>query len=105
VTGRLGYLYHFSKSVAGTDFTYTEIPVLIGLKYLTSLGLYGEIGTGFVVNDTNHSDAETKLGFMVGAGFEFLGFNLGVNLYSPYVAEMGNGIFGLFFLLGWGIGI
>jgi hypothetical protein len=100
VTGRIGYLYHFEKNSATTS----ETPVLFGLKYETSFGLYGELATGFSINDSNHTSAETKLGLMFGAGVHLLGFNVGVNLFSPYASKFSD-TFGLFILAGWSFGI
>ncbi len=50
VTGRAGYIQHFTHSIAGVggnaDATLGELPILAGAKFYTDSGLYGALEVG-----------------------------------------------------------
>ncbi|MBW1808633.1 MAG: outer membrane beta-barrel protein [Deltaproteobacteria bacterium] len=106
LSARFGYIYHLNKTVLGVDAHSTEMPILIGFKYLTDFGLYGELATGicrYEVVAGGFSGDEWKLGLLLGVGYEIFGLNAGVNLFWPSAGDIDD-IMALMFTIGWSFG-
>ncbi|MEK6606124.1 MAG: outer membrane beta-barrel protein [Myxococcota bacterium] len=76
-TGRLGYIHHLAKN----DVTFSEIPIMAGLKYALSGPLYGAGEVGIVHTkaeacvtilgtETCGTGSDDNLALGVGAGYE-----------------------------------
>ncbi len=100
---RRAYIYHLSKGTALGDVNTWELPVLFGIKYATSFGLFAELDIGPVYYGASigdSSDSEMKFGLLAGAGFQFMDFNSAVNLFIPSLGDAGD-VLGLLFCVGW----
>ena len=94
---RAGYIYHLSKDldVAGATVEYSssELPILVGFRYTTSFGLYGDLSVGLVnlgATVGDHSDSEMKFGLLAGAGYTIMGLNISVNFFAPSIGDVGD---------------
>jgi hypothetical protein len=100
---RVGYLYHLSKEIMGTDVTSSELPILVGFRYQTGLGLYGDLSLGLVnasVDAGSVSDSEMNFGMLVGVGFNIMSFNVAANLFAPDLEHIDD-VIGLMFIVGY----
>jgi hypothetical protein len=100
---RVGYLYHLSKEIMGVDVSSSELPILVGFRYTTSFGLYGDLSLGLVnlgASVGDHSDSEMKFGLLAGAGFTMIGLNFSVNFFAPSLGDIDQ-IMGLLFVVGY----
>ena len=79
VTTRSGYLWHNSKDVGPATVSFSQVPLLAGLKYsLPTAPIYvaGELGAVIAMTSTeggiggDTDNTETNLGFAAGAGYE-----------------------------------
>ena len=100
---RVGYIYHLSKEVAGMDLSSSELPILVGFRYQTGLGLYGDLSLGLVncgAEADGHSDSEMKFGMLAGIGFNIMSFNVAANLFAPSLGDIDE-VIGLMFIVGY----
>ncbi len=104
VTGRIGYIYHFSKSVNDLEFSTYEIPVLGGIKYrfgepddgpyfgaeagFVSLGMKSELTNPFTGQKSKASDSEFKFGVTVGGGYEMDDLDFRGQLFFPDIEHL-----------------
>jgi hypothetical protein len=105
---RVGYLYHLSKDFGGTDVSTSELPILVGFRYQTALGLYGDLSLGLVnlgatadvpgVGET--SDSEMKFGMLAGVGFNIMSINISANFFAPSLGDVDE-VMGLLFIVGY----
>ena len=100
---RIGYLYHLSKDVAGVDYSTSELPILVGFRYQTALGLYGDLALGMVncgASAGDISDSEMKFGMLVGVGFNIMSLNFSANFFAPDLGHVDE-VMGLLFIVGY----
>ncbi|AKU99022.1 hypothetical protein AKJ09_05686 [Labilithrix luteola] len=80
VTGRIGYLFAFSKSVGQVDSSVTTVPIWAGARYFfmePKAGLYAgaEVGLNIITGHVSgggvsvSSDSQTRFGANIGAGY------------------------------------
>lgn len=79
VTTHTGYLWHNSKDVGPATASFSQVPLLAGLKYslpIVPIYVAGEFGTVIATTSTagdfggDTDNTETNLGFSAGAGYE-----------------------------------
>jgi hypothetical protein len=79
VTTRTGYLWHNSKDVGPATASFSQVPLLAGLKYsppTVPIYVAGELGAVIAMTSTeggfggDTNNTETNLGFSAGAGYE-----------------------------------
>jgi len=103
VSFRIGYLYHLSKSVGGMDVSSSELPILVGFRYQTALGLYGDLALGMVncgAEVEGNSDSEMKFGMLAGVGFNIMSLNFSANFFAPNLGHVDE-VMGLLFIVGY----
>jgi hypothetical protein len=95
LTARLGYVYHMSKS-GGLD-SYSQIPILAGVRYsLPTAPIYlaGELGPVIAMSKVDapgaESVTETNFGFNAGAGYELGDVDIRLSLNFADVSNMGD---------------
>ncbi|HWO22879.1 MAG TPA: outer membrane beta-barrel protein [Kofleriaceae bacterium] len=99
VTGRLGFLYHFTEAAEDLDISYTMFPIYGGLRYNVEpsgdgLFLTGEAGLNIIRVSVSFfgqdsSDTSTKLSLNMGAGYQAGLFNVKGTLF--FTADVGGG--------------
>jgi hypothetical protein len=100
VTGRLGYIYHLEKDIAGFPLSTAEVPIMFGAKFYfmgEPSGLYGAAELGLVSLSVSSSflgatvtASEMKFGATVGAGFDLSGLDFRAQLFLPSLADAGD---------------
>lgn len=100
---RVGYIYHLSKDVAGIDVSTSELPIMVGFRYQTALGLYGDLSLGLVnlgASAGDVSDSEMKFGMLAGIGFNIMSINISANFFAPSLGDIDE-FMGLLFIVGY----
>lgn len=102
ITGRSGYIQHFSKTLSGrlvTDAKLGELPILAGAKFYTDSGLYGTLEFGGTwlnpsvtgtVTGINYTSSAFYVSAAAGAGLAFGPLDLGVRLHSVDLGHPGD---------------
>ena len=97
VTTRTGYLWHNSKNVGPATVSFSQVPLLTGLKYsLPTAPIYvaAELGAVIAMTSTKGGsgggtdNTETNLGFSAGAGYEVGILDLRLSLNFLDVSNM-----------------
>ena len=97
VTARAGYIWHLDKNIGPATSSYSEVPLLAGLKYsLPTAPIYvaTELGAMMVMNEVtggpgpDQDNSATNLGFTAGAGYELGDVDIRMSLNFLDVSNM-----------------
>jgi hypothetical protein len=97
VTTRTGYLWHNSKDVGPATVSFSQVPLLTGLKYslpFAPIYVAGELGAVIATTSTERDfggdtdNTETNLGFSAGWGYELGTLDVRLSLNFLDVSNM-----------------
>jgi hypothetical protein len=103
LTGRVGFDFHGSTTVAGADVHVHNIPVLFGAKYYVMetdrQGLFAaaEMGLFTLLSEASAggvsgSSTDMKFGIGAGVGYQWNEWNFRVNLHSHDIGNFGDAV-------------
>lgn len=96
VTGRVGFVYHFSKDFAGTSVGISTIPIWVGGKIHplgTKEGPYGAIELGptvILARGGGASDSTTRFSMTLGGGYQVGPVDIRAGLWVYDVGHFGD---------------
>lgn len=100
LTGRLGFVAHAAtKPSSNVKLRTWELPILVGGRYISTLGLWAGLEVGLVVmgakvtvsglgfGDQTRKDSEAKFGLVLSGGYRWHDLDFGVALYVPDIDD------------------